>query len=48
MAKSKLKMLYLVRMFSQETDDEHGLTLQQIMDYLAQHDINADRKTLEL
>ena len=46
MAKGKLKMLCLVRIFTQETDDEHGLTLQEIIDRLAAWDIRADRKTL--
>ena len=31
MAKGKMKMLHLVRIFSQETDDEHALTLQEII-----------------
>ena len=39
-------MLYLVKILSEETDDEHGLTLQQIMDRLDNYDIKADRKTL--
>ncbi len=46
MAKTKLKMLYLVKIFMQDTDDEHKLTLQQIVDKLGEHDIKADRKTL--
>lgn len=46
MAKGKLKMLYLARIFAQETDDAHGLTLQQIADRLEAYDIRADRKTL--
>ena len=46
MAKTKLKMLYLVKIFMQDTDDEHKLTLQQIIDKLGEHDIKADRKTL--
>ncbi|MGX8705220.1 MAG: helix-turn-helix transcriptional regulator [bacterium] len=46
MAKGKLKMLFLARIFMQETDDEHRLTLQQIADRLGEHDIRADRKTL--
>ena len=46
MAKGKLKMLHLVRIFSQDTDDEHPLTLQQIADKLSEYDIKADRKTL--
>lgn len=46
MAKGKLKMLYLARIFAQETDDSHPLTLQEIIAKLAAFDIAADRKTL--
>ena len=46
MAKGKLKMLYLVKIFTYDTDDDHKLTLQQIVDKLGEHDIKADRKTL--
>ena len=42
----KLKMLYLVKIFSEETDDAHGLTLQEIAARLEGCDVNADRKTL--
>lgn len=46
MAKAKLKMLYLAKIFSEETDDGHGLTLPQIIEKLESYDIKADRKTL--
>ena len=46
MAKGKMKMLHLIRIFSQETDDEHALTLQEIITRLAAENITADRKTL--
>ena len=46
MAKGKMKMLHLIRIFTQETDDEHALTLQEIAAKLAAVDIQADRKTL--
>ena len=46
MSKSKMKMLHLIRIFSQETDDEHALTLQEIIAKLAAVNITADRKTL--
>ena len=46
MAKGKLKMLYLAKIFSQETDDEHGLTLPEIIGRLEGFGIQADRKTL--
>ena len=42
----KLKMLYLVKIFSEETDDSHALTMPQIIEKLAAYGVNADRKTL--
>ncbi|MCR5576275.1 MAG: WYL domain-containing protein [Oscillospiraceae bacterium] len=42
----KLKMLYLVKVFSEETDDAHGLSLQEIAARLEGYGVNADRKTL--
>ena len=45
-ANQKLKMLYLTRIFAEQTDDEHALTLQEITSRLAAYDVNADRKTL--
>lgn len=42
----KLKMLYLVKIFSEETDDEHSLTMPEIVSKLAAYGVNADRKTL--
>ena len=42
----KLKMLYLVKIFSEETDDNHALTMAQIIAMLGGYGVNADRKTL--
>ena len=42
----KLKMLYLVKIFSEETDDHHKLTMPQIIERLDSYGVNADRKTL--
>ena len=42
----KLKMLYLVQLFSRETDDTHKLTMPEIIAKLATEGVNADRKTL--
>ncbi|MBQ6439555.1 MAG: WYL domain-containing protein [Mogibacterium sp.] len=42
----KLKMLYLVQLFSRETDDTHKLTMPEIIAKLATDGVNADRKTL--
>ena len=42
----KLKLSYLTKIMLEKTDDEHGLTLRQIMDELARYDIPAERKSL--
>ncbi len=42
----KLKMLYLAKLFAEETDDLHALTMQQIIAKLAAYGVNANRKTL--
>ena len=44
----KLKMLYLAKIFHEETDESHGLTMPQIIEKLAGYQVNADRKTLYL
>ena len=44
----KLKMLYLVKLFTEETDESHSLTMPQIIEKLAAYGVNADRKTLYL
>ena len=42
----KLKMLYLSRIFSEDTDEHHGLTMAEIISKLEAYGVNADRKTL--
>ena len=42
----KLKMLYLVKILSEETDEAHGLSAQEIIARLADYGVNAERKTL--
>ena len=49
MAKSsnqKLKLIYLARILQEKTDEEHGLTMQQIIDELARYDVKAERKSI--
>jgi len=49
MAKSegqKLKLLYLKNMLEEQSDEQHPLNTQQILDYLAAHDIKAERKAI--
>ena len=42
----KLKMLFLAKIFSEETDDNHALTLPEIKAKLEAYGVNAERKTL--
>ncbi|MBQ4649576.1 MAG: WYL domain-containing protein [Firmicutes bacterium] len=49
MAKSsnqKLKLIYLARILQEKTDEEHGLTMQEIIDELARYDVKAERKSI--
>ena len=49
MAKStnqKLKLLYLMRILLEKTDEEHGLRLGEIIDELAKYDVDAERTSL--
>ena len=39
-------ILWLTKIFREETDEEHALTLQEIAERLEAQDIGADRKTL--
>ena len=42
----KLKMLYLTKIFMEETDEQHPLTMPQLIEKLNAYGVNADRKTL--
>ena len=42
----KLKMLYLVKIFMEETDEAHPLTMKELISRLNAYGVNADRKTL--
>ena len=42
----KLKLLYLAKIFAEETDELHGLTTAQLIAKLAAYDVQAERKTL--
>lgn len=49
MAKSenqKLKLLYILQMLSEQTDEEHVLSTKAIIDKLAAYDIKAERKSI--
>lgn len=49
MAKSenqKLKLLYIMDKFIKDTDEEHGITVADLTEYLSGYDIKVERKTL--
>lgn len=45
-AKSKLKLLFLARIFAKETDESHGISVQEIIEKLAEEGIEVERKTV--
>jgi len=49
MAKSsnqKLKLLYLIKILSEKTDENHCMSAQRLIDELAKYDIKAERKSI--
>ena len=42
----KLKLLYLARILKEKTDDEHFLTMPEIILELGKYDIEAQRKSI--
>lgn len=42
----KLKILYLIKLFSEETDEQHTVTMAEIINYLASKGISAERKSI--
>lgn len=45
-ANQKLKCLYLRQFLLENTDEAHPVTISQMIDYLARHDIAAERKSI--
>ncbi len=42
----KFKFTYLMQVMLEKTDDEHSLTLNQILEELEKHDVTAERKSI--
>lgn len=42
----KLKLIYLVKIMLEKTDDEHGITMEEILRQLQLYDITAERKSI--
>lgn len=47
-ANQKEKLLYLSKIFAEQTDEEHGLTVQELISRLDEYGISAERKTVYL
>jgi len=45
-ANQKIKILYLMKILLENTDDNHGLTLEEIISALAEYGVDAERKAL--
>lgn len=45
-AKQKIKLLYLMKVLLENTDENHCLNTQDLIDYLAENDIEVERKTI--
>lgn len=44
--KQKQKLLYIMKFFMEKTDDDYGVTVADIIDYLEEYDIAAERKSI--
>lgn len=44
--KQKLKLLYIMQLLIERTDEEHAVTTQEIIDYLQANDIASERKSI--
>lgn len=42
----KLKLIYLMKIMMEKTDEQHGLTMQEILSSLEAYDITAERKSI--
>lgn len=45
-ANQKLKLYYLLQILQEKTDDEHAVTMPEIIEELKKHDISAERKSI--
>jgi predicted DNA-binding transcriptional regulator YafY len=44
--KNKARILYLARILMEQTDEEHGITMAELLQELAAYDIRAERKSI--
>lgn len=44
--RQKFKLLYILKLLNEKTCEDHGVTVNEIIDYLASYDIKAERKSI--
>lgn len=44
----KLKLIYLMKILLERTDDTHSITMPEIIDALASYGVNAERKNSDV
>ena len=42
----KFKFTYLMKIMAEKTDDEHSLTMPQILEELEKYEVSAERKSI--
>lgn len=45
-SKQKQKLLYILKLLYEKSDQDHGVTVSQMIDYLAENEIKAERKSI--
>lgn len=43
---ARLRLLLIMEQILEQTDEEHGITMQDMIDWLAEHDITGERKSI--
>ena len=43
----RMKLLYLMKILLERTDDNHALTIAELISFLAEYGIKAERKSLD-
>ena len=42
----RLRVLYVMELFVQQTEAENGVTKQEILDWMTDHNLNGERKSI--
>ncbi|MCI7061162.1 MAG: hypothetical protein MR965_03035 [Lachnospiraceae bacterium] len=42
----RLRVLYVMELFVEQTDADNGVTMKEILDWLEEHDLTGERKSI--